>query len=75
MLKFVMNDQLITVFAKHDCTMIVNSTSKKENSRKILISSHHIANIVLIGRAPKGKPSMKLNLPESGVMTVKKMIQ
>ena len=49
MLRFVVNDQLITVFAEDDCTMIVNSGPNEEGGRKSLVSPHHVADIVLVG--------------------------
>ena len=35
--KFIVNDQLITVSAEDDCIMIINSTLKEENGRKTLV--------------------------------------
>ena len=74
-LRFVVNNQLIIVFVKDDCTMIGNSGSKGESSRKTLVYLHYIADIVLVGWISKEKLLMKLNLSETSVMIAKEMIQ
>ncbi|XP_027166343.1 uncharacterized protein LOC113766338 [Coffea eugenioides] len=71
MLKFIVNDQLITVFAEDDCTMIINSGSNKESSRKSLNSFNHIADIVSVIWASKERT----DTPETSVMMAKEMIQ
>ena len=65
-----MNDQLFTMFTENDCTMIINSRSKEKNSRKTLIPSYHVADIVSVG----WMPFIKSNLPEASIMMAKKMI-
>ena len=74
-LRFVVNDQLITVFAEDDCTMIVNSGPKEESDRKALVSPHHVADIVSIGWVSKDKAVMERNLPEDSIMMAKEMIR
>ena len=70
MLKFIINDQPITVFAENDCTMIVNSGSNKESSRKGLNSLHHIADIMSIRWIFKEK----IDAPKTSSMMAKEMI-
>ncbi|XP_071921738.1 uncharacterized protein [Coffea arabica] len=74
-LRFVVNDQLITVFAEDDCTMIVNSGPKEERGRKALVSSHHVADIISVGWVSKDKSVVGLNLLEASVMMAKEMIR
>mgnify|MGYP004713825513 CR=1 FL=1 len=73
-LRFVVNDQLITMFAEDDCTMIVNPTLKEESDRKALIFVHHVADIVPVGWVSKDKSVVGMNLPEASVMMAKEMI-
>ncbi|XP_027170334.1 uncharacterized protein LOC113770147 [Coffea eugenioides] len=40
MLRFIVNDQYITVFAEDDCTMIVDTKFKSEDRKRTPISSH-----------------------------------
>ncbi|XP_071909679.1 uncharacterized protein [Coffea arabica] len=75
LLRFVVNDQLITVFAEDDCTMIVNSGPNEEDSKTSLLSSHHVADIVSVGWISKEKPVVEMNLPEASVMMAKEMIR
>ncbi|XP_071926061.1 uncharacterized protein [Coffea arabica] len=67
--KFIINDQLITVFAEDDCTMIVNSGSNGESSRKVLTSDHRVVDIVSVGWI------CGIDAPEASVMMAKKMIR
>ncbi|XP_027156687.1 uncharacterized protein LOC113757778 [Coffea eugenioides] len=75
MLRFVVNGQLITVFAEDDCTMIVNSRTNGENSTESLVSPHHVADIAFVGWISKEKPVVEMNLPEASVMMAKEMIR
>ncbi|XP_071918910.1 uncharacterized protein [Coffea arabica] len=74
MLRFVVNGQLITIFAEEDCTMIVNPALEDDGDRKALVSHHHVADIVLVGKASKDKAAVEMNLPEPSVMMAKEMI-
>ncbi|XP_027169279.1 protein JINGUBANG-like [Coffea eugenioides] len=74
-LRFVVNDQLITVFTEDDCTMIVNHRPKEESDRKSLASPRHVADIVSVSWVSKDKSVMGMNLPETSVMMAKEMIR
>ncbi|XP_027072065.1 uncharacterized protein [Coffea arabica] len=75
MLRFVVNGQLITIFAEEDCTMIINPASEDDGDRKALVSPHHVADIVSVGRASKDKAAVEVNLPETSVMMAKELIR
>ncbi|XP_027155289.1 uncharacterized protein LOC113755486 [Coffea eugenioides] len=75
MLRFVVNGQLITVFAEDDCTMIVNPALEEGGDRKALVSPYHVADIVLVGWVFKDKAVVGMNLPDASVMMGKEMIQ
>ncbi|XP_071912264.1 uncharacterized protein [Coffea arabica] len=75
MLRFVVNGQLITIFAEEDCTMIINPASEDDGDRKALVSPHHVADIVSVGRASKDKAAVEMNLPEASVMMAKELIR
>ncbi|XP_027166738.1 uncharacterized protein LOC113766785 [Coffea eugenioides] len=75
MLRFMVNGQLITIFAEDDCTMIVNFGPNDGGSKKSLVSPHHVAHIVSVGWISKEKPVVGMNLPEASVMMAKKIIQ
>ncbi|XP_027060688.1 uncharacterized protein [Coffea arabica] len=74
-LRFIVNDQLITVFAEDDCTMIVNAKFNGENRKKTPISSHHVADIVSVGWASRDKSLTQSNLPETSIMMAREMIR
>ena len=69
-----MNDQLITVFAEDDCTMIVDSGPKEEGGRKTLVSSHHVADIISVGWVSKDKSVVGRNLPKTSIIMAKETI-
>ncbi|XP_071933043.1 uncharacterized protein [Coffea arabica] len=48
MLKFVVNDQLITIFAEEDCIVIADSESEEDANQNASVSSYHIADIVSV---------------------------
>ncbi|XP_027156517.1 uncharacterized protein LOC113757408 [Coffea eugenioides] len=75
MLRFVVNGQLIMIFAEEDCTMIINPASEDYGDRKALVSSHLVADIVSVGRASKDKAVVEMNLPEASVMMAKELIR
>ena len=62
------------MFIENDCTMIVNSVSKEEDSRKNLVFPHHVADIVSVGWISKENSLMKVGLPEANIMMVKEII-
>nr|XP_027067607.1 uncharacterized protein LOC113693243 [Coffea arabica] len=75
MLRFIVNDQLITVFAEDDCTMIIDAKFKGEDRKGTPISSHHVADIVSVGCASRDKSFTQSNLPEASIMMVREMIR
>ncbi|XP_027150237.1 uncharacterized protein LOC113750467 [Coffea eugenioides] len=75
MLRFIVNYQLITVFAENDCTMIVDAKFKSENRKRTPISSHHIADIVSVGWVSRDKSLTKSDLPEASIMMAKEMVR
>nr|XP_027067806.1 uncharacterized protein LOC113693472 [Coffea arabica] len=74
MLRFIVNDQLITVFAEDDCTMIIDAKFKGEDRKGTPISSHHVADIVSVGWASRDKSLTQSNLPEANIMMAREMI-
>ncbi|XP_027169433.1 uncharacterized protein LOC113769160 [Coffea eugenioides] len=75
MLRFIVNDQLITVFAEDDCTMIVDAKFNDENRKSTPTSSHHVADIVSVGWASKNKSLTQSDLPEASIMMAREMIR
>ncbi|XP_071912301.1 uncharacterized protein [Coffea arabica] len=75
MLRFVVNGQLITVFAEDDCTMIINPALDEGNDGKALVSPHHMADIISVGWVPKDKSVMGTRIPEASIMMTKEMIR
>nr|XP_027069697.1 uncharacterized protein LOC113694957 [Coffea arabica] len=74
MLRFIVNDQLITVFAEDDCTMIIDAKFKGEDRKWTPISSHHVADIVSVGWASRDKSLTQSDLPEASIMMAREMI-
>ncbi|XP_071912328.1 uncharacterized protein [Coffea arabica] len=75
MLRFIVNDQLITVFAEDDCTMIVDAKCKGEDRKRTPISSHQVANIVSVGWVSRNKLLTKSDFPEASIMMAREMIR
>ncbi|XP_071926092.1 uncharacterized protein [Coffea arabica] len=75
MLRFITNDQLITVFAEDDCTMIIDAKFKGEDRKGTPISSHHVADIVSVGWASRDKSFTQSDLPEASIMMAREMIR
>ncbi|XP_027156469.1 uncharacterized protein LOC113757311 [Coffea eugenioides] len=75
MLRFIVNDQLITVFAEDDCTMIIDAKFKGKDRKGTPISSHHVADIVSVGWASRDKSLTQSDLPEGSIMMVREMIR
>nr|XP_027124338.1 uncharacterized protein LOC113741048 [Coffea arabica] len=74
-LRFIANDQLITVFAEDDCTMIVDAKFNGENRQRNPISAHHVADIVSVGWASRDKSLTHSDLPEASIMMAREMIR
>nr|XP_027086568.1 uncharacterized protein LOC113708303 [Coffea arabica] len=75
MLRFIVNDQLITVFAEDDCTMIIDAKFKGEDKKGTPISSHHVADVVSVEWASRDKSLTQSDLPEASTMMAREMIQ
>ncbi|XP_071933811.1 uncharacterized protein [Coffea arabica] len=48
LLKFIVNDKLITIFAEEDCLVIADSGSKEDGSRNATVTPHSTADIVSV---------------------------
>ena len=68
MLRFVVNAQLITVFAEDDCTMIVNPALEEGSDEKAQVSPHHMADIVSVGWVLKDKSVIGTRIPEASIL-------
>ncbi|XP_071923155.1 uncharacterized protein [Coffea arabica] len=65
MLKFIVNEQLITIFAEEDCILITDSESEQEGNKSASVSSHRVAN----------EARTKMTLPIASIMMAKEMIR
>ncbi|XP_071904273.1 uncharacterized protein [Coffea arabica] len=48
LLKFIVNDKLITIFAEQDCLVIADSGSKEDGSQNATVTPHSTADIVSV---------------------------
>ncbi|XP_027178217.1 uncharacterized protein LOC113777381 [Coffea eugenioides] len=71
LLKFVVNDKLITIFAEEDCLVITDSGSKEDGSRDVTMTPHSTADIVSVSWITNEERA----LPKAGVMMAKEMIR
>ncbi|XP_071900996.1 uncharacterized protein [Coffea arabica] len=71
LLKFVVNDKLITIFAEEDCLVITDSGSKEDGSRNVTMTPHNTADIVSVSWITNEERA----LPKAGVMMAKEMIR
>ncbi|XP_071920616.1 uncharacterized protein [Coffea arabica] len=71
LLKFVVNDKLITIFAEEDCLVITDSGSKEDGSRNVSMTPHSTADIVSVSWITKEERA----LPKASVMMAKEMIR
>ncbi|XP_071920671.1 uncharacterized protein [Coffea arabica] len=71
LLKFVVNDKLITIFAEEDCLVITNSGSKEEGSRSATMSPHSTSDIVSVSWITTEEQA----LSKASVMMAKEMIR
>ncbi|XP_071940321.1 uncharacterized protein [Coffea arabica] len=55
--------------------MLINPASEDDGDRKALVSLHHVADIVSVGRASKDKAAVEVNLPQASVMMAKELIR
>ncbi|XP_071923191.1 uncharacterized protein [Coffea arabica] len=71
LLKFIVNDKLITIFAEEDCFVIADSGSKEDGSRNATVTPHSTADIVSVSWITKGERA----LSKASVMMAKEMIR
>ncbi|XP_071926902.1 uncharacterized protein [Coffea arabica] len=71
LLKFIVNDKLITIFAEEDCLVITNSGSKEDGSRNATVTPHNTADIVSVSWITKEERA----LSKASVMMAKEMIR
>ncbi|XP_071906004.1 uncharacterized protein [Coffea arabica] len=71
LLKFVVNDKLITIFAEEDCLVITDSGSKEDGSRNVTMTPHSTADIVSVSWITNEERV----LPKASVMMAKEMIR
>ncbi|XP_071901006.1 uncharacterized protein [Coffea arabica] len=71
LLKFVVNDKLITIFAEEDCLVVTDSGSKEDGSRNVTMTPHSTADIVSVSWITNEERA----LPKASVMMAKEMIR
>ncbi|XP_071901030.1 uncharacterized protein [Coffea arabica] len=71
LLKFVVNDKLITIFAEEDCLVITDSGSKEEGCRSATMSPHSTSDIVSVSWITTEEQA----LSKASVMMAKEMIR
>ncbi|XP_027067891.1 uncharacterized protein [Coffea arabica] len=71
LLKFIVNDKLITIFAEEDCFVIADSGSKEDGSRNATVTPHSTADIVSVSWITKEERV----LSKASVMMAKEMIR
>ncbi|XP_071914058.1 uncharacterized protein [Coffea arabica] len=71
LLKFVVNDKLITIFAEEDCLVTTDSESKEEGSRSSTVTPHSTFDIVSVSWITKEEQA----LSRASVMMAKEMIR
>ncbi|XP_071923163.1 uncharacterized protein [Coffea arabica] len=71
LLKFIVNDKLITIFAEEDCFVIADSGSKEDGSRNATMTPHSTADIVSVSWITKEERA----LSKASVMMAKEMIR
>nr|XP_027103136.1 uncharacterized protein LOC113724433 [Coffea arabica]XP_027103140.1 uncharacterized protein LOC113724436 [Coffea arabica] len=71
LLKFVVNDKLITIFAEEDCLVITDSGVKKEGSQSVTMSPHSTSDIVSVSWITTEEQT----LSKASVMMAREMIR
>ncbi|XP_071901010.1 uncharacterized protein [Coffea arabica] len=71
LLKFIVNDKLITIFAEEDCFVIADSGSKEDDSRNATVTPYSTADIVSVSWITKEERA----LSKASVMMAKEMIR
>ncbi|XP_071939117.1 uncharacterized protein [Coffea arabica] len=70
LLKFVVNDKLITIFAEEDCLVITDSGVKEKGSRSVTMSPHSTSDIVSVSWITTEEQT----LSKASVMMAREMI-
>ncbi|XP_071939953.1 uncharacterized protein [Coffea arabica] len=71
LLKFIVNDKLITIFAEENCFVIADSGSEEDGSRNATVTPHSTADIVSVSWITKEERA----LSKASVMMAKEMIR
>ncbi|XP_027168519.1 uncharacterized protein LOC113768379 [Coffea eugenioides] len=71
LLKFIVNDKLITIFAEEDCLVIADSGSEEDGSQHATVTPHSTADIVSVSWITKEEQA----LSKASVMMAKEMIR
>ncbi|XP_071924787.1 uncharacterized protein [Coffea arabica] len=71
LLKFIVNDKLIIIFAEEDCFVIADSSSEEDGSRNAIVTPHSTADIVSVSWITKEERA----LSKASVMMAKEMIR
>ncbi|XP_071905735.1 uncharacterized protein [Coffea arabica] len=71
MLKFIVNDKLITIFAEKDCFVIADSGSEEDGNRNATVTPHSTADIISVSWITKEERA----LSKASVMMAKEMIR
>ncbi|XP_027156410.1 uncharacterized protein LOC113757206, partial [Coffea eugenioides] len=71
LLKFVVNDKLITIFAEEDCLVITDSGVKEEGSQSVTMSPHSTSDIVSVSWITTEEQT----LSKASVMMAREMIR
>ncbi|XP_027093659.1 uncharacterized protein [Coffea arabica] len=71
LLKFIVNDKLITIFAEEDCLVIADSGSEEDGSRNATVTPHSTADIVSVSWITKEERAVS----KASVMMAKEMIR
>ncbi|XP_071918757.1 uncharacterized protein [Coffea arabica] len=74
-LKFVVNDQLVTIFAEENCIVIADSEPEEDGNRNASVSSYRTADIVSVSWITSEESKDERVLPAASVMMAKKMIR
>nr|XP_027090280.1 uncharacterized protein LOC113711316 [Coffea arabica] len=70
LLKFIVNDKLITIFAEEDCLVIADSGSEEDGSQNATVTPHSTADIVSVSWITKEERALSM----ASVMMAKEMI-
>ncbi|XP_027155699.1 uncharacterized protein LOC113758296 [Coffea eugenioides] len=74
-LKFMVNDQLITIFAEEDCIVMADSESEEDGNRNASVSSYRTADIVSVSWITSEDSKDEIVLSAASVMMAKEMIR